>query len=685
MVGKKTEQHLAKLGILKVRDLLFHFPSYHQDLSKITKIQNVKPNNFYTIKGKLISIVNKRTPRKFISITEALLTDETASLKIVWFNQPFLKKSLRMGQELLASGKAQIGMNGLQLTSPTYEIFKKELTHTGRIVPVYSTTGKLTPKLLRFLIKKILPKAKSIKDYLPKDLKKRQGFTDLNAALQQIHFPDNEIKLKQAKRRLAFDELFFIQLSALSSKRKLQEHKAPQIKFDKKLVQSFVRSLPFELTNAQRRAAWEVLKNIEKSTPMNRLLEGDVGSGKTLVAAINMLEVAKAKMQSVIMSPTEVLAVQHFKNLSKLFTKQGIIIGLLTNNYSKANKNFSKEKNKIKTMEDNLPKTKFKHLLEKGKIDLIVGTHALIQKNIRFANLALVVIDEQHRFGVNQRKSLKDKTPKLIPHFLSMTATPIPRTLAISLYGDLDISILDEMPKNRKPIKTYLVPSTKRIGAYDFIKKEIKNGRQAFVICPLIEKSDKLGVKSATWEYKKLKKGEFKNLRINLLHGRMKAKEKEKTMDNFKSGKIDVLVSTAVVEVGVDVPKASVMMIEGSERFGLAQLHQFRGRVGRSKYQSYCFLFTDSPSQQTKERLAALVKSSNGFKLAEYDLAQRGPGEVYGIQQSGIPDLRMASLTDLVLIKTARAEAQVLINNGLEKHPALEKKLNAFSKKVHWE
>jgi len=673
-VGPKTEESFSKLGIRTTRDLLWHLPVSYQDLTKITKISDLKPNVFVTIKANLQTIANKRAWKRRMSITEALAEDGSGSIQIVWFNQPYLEKSLKTEREYYFTGKVQLGQRGLQLMSPAWELVKTEQTHVARIVPIYALSGRLSSKLIRFLLKEIMPLTDRIKDWLPREIRNEYKLIDLGEAIRQVHFPESITKQKEAKRRLAFDELFLLQLAALARKKELAKHQAEAIPFNKNLVRSFVDGLGFTLTNAQRKSAWEILQDLERTTPMNRLLEGDVGSGKTLVATIALLEVATAGRQGALMAPTEVLASQHFQTLCQYLSSQKVSIGLLTNNYQKICQAGKVEET-----------TSLRNQIKSGRVDIIVGTHALIQKKVEYADLALVVVDEQHRFGVAQRKQLRDKTPERIPHFLSMTATPIPRTLTLTLYGDLDISLIDEMPKNRLPIKTYYVPPQKRRGAYDFVRQEINDGRQAFVICPLIDESDKLGVKSTTTEYEKLSQKIFPDLKIGLLHGKLKPIEKQGAMQQFKKGEIDILVATAVVEVGVDVPNATIMLIEGAERFGLAQLHQFRGRVGRGRHQSYCLLFTDSTSDNTKQRLEALVKSRDGFALAEADLKQRGPGEVFGTKQSGIPDLRVASLTDLKLIKTAREAAQTALNSGRRKYPQLQKKLAKFQKEIHWE
>ena len=507
-------------------------------------------------------------------------------------------------------------------------------------------------------------------DYLPDEIIGKENLISENEAIRKIHFPAKTIDIEIAKKRLGFDELFLIGLKMLLIKKELAQENGLLMKIDEGLLKKFVRDLPFKLTNAQRRSAWEIICDLGRNIPMNRLLEGDVGSGKTVVAAMAVLIVSKNHCQSVWLAPTEILANQHYKNVSKLLRKFDVRVGLLTS----ANK-----------------------LADIEKDDLIIGTHAILQKDVSFPSLGLIIIDEQHRFGVKQRAHLRQtanssQQTAVIPHLLSMTATPIPRTLALSLYGDLDISIIDEMPAGRQKIITRVVNPQNRDKSYDFIRAQVKSGRQVFVICPLIEPKDRLKVnlfdmdrKSAVQEYEKLSKTVFPDLKIALLHGRMKSKEKDATMKKFHDGKLDILVSTAVVEVGINVVNATVMMIEGADRFGLAQLHQFRGRVGRGKHQSYCFLFAESWSDDTKKRLDAMTTSNNGFELAEKDLQIRGPGELIGIRQSGLPDLKMASLSDIIMVKKARKAAEKIVAEGIENYPSLVEKLEEFETERHLE
>ncbi len=658
-VGPVMAKKLKRLGIENVRDLLFYFPRTWDDFSKPQKIKNLQIGDNAIISATVLSIRASRTRRKWMSIVEAKLTDKTGEIKAIWFNQPFLIKILKPNSEWLFAGKVGYDRNLATKTLSIYQYEKESL-----ILSVYPETEGLTSKYLRKLLKPLENKIDElIEDYLPEIIKKKEDLIGLADAVKSIHYPQKSEEIIPAKKRLAFDELFFIALRMLSIKKELSQSNAPLMKINKDLLKSFVGKLPYQLTNAQRIASWEILKDLKKNIPMNRLLEGDVGSGKTVVAAMTVLVAAKNNLQSVWLAPTEILANQHYQNVKKLLHPWGVKIGLLTS----ANK-----------------ETDFK------KDNLVIGTHAVLQKNVEFPRLGLIIIDEQHRFGVKQRAHLR-KQKDIIPHLLSMTATPIPRTLALSLYGDLDISIIDELPPDRQRIITRLVSPQNRTKAYDFIRGQIKNGRQVFVICPLIEDKPnnqqlfEIDRKSATKEYEKLSKNIFPDLKIGLLHGRMKSKEKEATMKKFHDGVLDILVSTAVVEVGIDITNATVMMIEGADRFGLAQLHQFRGRVGRGMYQSYCFLFSENWSEKTQKRLEAMVKCDNGFELAERDLQTRGPGELVGIRQSGLPDLKMASLSDIILVKKARASADEIIDEGLENYPKLQQKLTEFETVRHME
>jgi len=673
-VGKTTAIRLKKLGIETASDLIFYYPFRWEDFSQISEIAELTPSSIVTIRGKIQLIKNRRSPVKRKFLTEALVADKTGSIKVIWFNQPFLAEVLNPGELVYLSGKVDFDRYTMQLINPVYEkVTKGTTTHTARLVPIYSLTSNLTEKQIRFLIKSVLPVAKLIKDWLPESVIKNNNLINLTLALNQIHFPADQKILAQAIQRLKFDELFLFQLQIVLSRIEMSSSIAEPINFFEAKTKEFVSSLPFRLTDDQKKSAWQIISDLQKNKPMNRLLEGEVGSGKTMVATLAMFNVSLANLQTVLMAPTEILAAQHYKTISSLLKASGVKVALLTRSQQKIN-------------DQTVTNHKILDQLLAGEIKIIVGTHALIQERVEFKKLALAIIDEQHRFGVEQRKLLREKSgdPKITPHLLSMTATPIPRSLALTLYGDLDLSIIKEMPKERKKVITEIVDPAKRQQTYNFIRDQIRDGRQAFVICPLIDLSDKLGVKAVTEEYEKLTKEVFPELKIAMLHGKLKAAQKEKIMADFLAKQSDILVSTSVVEVGVDVPNASVMLIEGADRFGLAQLHQFRGRVGRSNFQSYCFLFSDNPSQKTKTRLQALISAKDGFELAELDLQLRGPGEIYGTVQSGLPVFRIAQLSDHELIVKTKNAAE-LVAPHLEKYPILQEKINQLIKEVHLE
>jgi len=705
-IGPIYQQKLKRLGIKNVRDLLFHFPYRYDDFSRISPVAKVKIGETCCVQGKILKMKSNRTWKKRMFLTKAIIEDKTGAIKAVWFNQPYLVTTFKEGDKVCLAGKVVSGEDGIYLTNPTYERLSSidKLTHTGRLVPVYPETQGLSSRWLRFILKPLLAKIKEeVKDPIPESIRKEHNLLPINKALWQIHFPDSQALAKKAQDRFSFEELFFIQLSVLKEKMKIASQKGIAISLNAKLIKKFVDSLSFKLTNAQKKSGWQILKDLEKARPMNRLLEGDVGSGKTVVAAMAILNTAKAGYQVAFMAPTEILAKQHFQEITKLLGDFKLNIGLLT---GKTDKFVSK---KLKDFIE-ISRSKLLEKTIKGEIDILIGTHALIQDKVKFKNLALVVLDEQHRFGVEQRASLiaNQKEDKAIPHLLSMTATPIPRTLALTIYGDLDLSLIDEMPKGRKKILTKVVSPANRDKAYDFIKNQVKKGRQVFVICPRIEPQKEEKTKKAkqapatkkrkallSWaevkavkeEYEKLAKEIFPDLEVAMLHGKMSSKDKEKTMLNFKRKKIDILTSTSVVEVGVDVPEATVMMIEGAERFGLAQLHQFRGRVGRSKHQSFCLLFTDSSARKTHRRLKALIDSDNGFALSEKDLEIRGPGNLLGTRQWGIPDLAMSALKDIFLVEKTKKAAKEIIEKDpeLKKYPLLKKKLGEFRQRIHLE
>ncbi len=695
-IGNFYQKKLKRLGIRTVEDLISHFPHRYEDFSRIVPIAKVKLFETICVSGKIKDIENKKTPKRKMIVTEALVEDETGTIRVVWFNQPYLIRVLKKGDIISLGGKVMTGAEGLYFSNPSYEkISTKErefLLHTGRLVAVYPETEGLSSRWLRNIIFRVLKKLKGrIEDFIPEEIRKEYNLLEREKAFWQIHFPRSEKIAEQAKKRFSFEELFLLEAVVLRERIKLFTQSAFKISINLQLIKSFLKTLPFQLTGAQKKCLWQILKDMEKGRPMNRLLEGDVGSGKTIVAAVAALNVIKAGYQVALMAPTEILAKQHFKEISKLLMGFKVNIGLLTGKEDK----FVSERLPNQVIEISREKLLLK--AQKAEIDFLIGTHTLIQGKVKFGKLALVILDEQHRFGIEQRarlvKASKNKE-KNIPHLLSMTATPIPRTLSLTIYGDLDLSLLDELPKGRKKVITKLVPPSERKKAYGFIRKEVEKGRQVFVICPRIEptkdeekKNLLIEMKAVKEEYEKLSREIFPKFRVAMLHGKMTPKEKERIMADFKKGKIDILVSTSVVEVGIDVPKATVMIIEGAERFGLAQLHQFRGRVGRSELQAYCFLFTESSSRKTMRRLKALISAKSGFELAERDLEIRGPGDLLGKRQWGIASLSMEALKNLPLVETTREVVKKILKEDplLENYPLLKEKLSSFKEDIHLE
>jgi ATP-dependent DNA helicase RecG len=709
-IGSAYQKRLKKFGIKTIRDLLYHFPARYDDFSEIITIKQARQRLSQTVclQGRISEIESRNTFKRGFGVTEAIIEDGTGEVKAIWFNQPYLEKSLKQDDCVCLAGKISLFKEGVYLSSPSFEKINDigqndGLTHTGRIVPVYPETRGVTSKWLRYVIKPLLYRfAEQVTESLPPEIVKKHKFLPINEALWQLHFPESFEAADAAKARFSFEELFLIQLNVLKQKIKLQQKMARACPMNADLMKEFTDNLPFQLTDSQKKCAFAILKDLEKPVPMSRLLEGDVGSGKTVVAAMASLNTAKHGYQVAFLAPTEILAKQHFKSVCDLLGKFGVCCGLLTGKDARIFRNG-------KVFE--VSKKSFLGDLEFGQISVACGTHSLIQKGVEFSNLALVVVDEQHRFGVEQRDALI-KNKKYVPHLLSMTATPIPRTLALTAYGDLDLSLIDEMPKNRKKVKTIIVPPNERQQAYEFIKKEVAEGKGVFVIFPRIESKkeecQKLPqvygslamqnypstlnfqineVKALKEEYEKLSRDVFPDLRITMLHGKMKAPEKELIMQDFKKGEIDILLSTSVVEVGVDVPRATVMMIEGAERFGLSQLHQFRGRVGRSDLQSYCFLFTTDPSQLNRKRLKALVDSNNGFELAQKDLEIRGPGSLYGTQQWGVGDMAMQGLSNIFLVEKTRQAAKDILTQDpeLKNYLQLKERLKVFQQKIHFE
>jgi len=645
-----------RLGVSTVRDMLYFFPRRHIDYSKRKTIAQLEIGEDQTLvatvwQAREALLGGRRS-------TEAIIGDETGNMRVVWFNQPYLARQLRTNSKLALSGKVSIYKGTKVFQSPEYEPLTKELIHTGRLVPLYPLTRGLSSRQVRRLVKETVDCwAPQLADFLPQEVRARARLLGLSEAIKQAHYPQNDQIKDSARKRLAFDELFLIQLGVLSRRRDWRESgEARPIKADRQVLDRLLGSLPFTLTQAQKRVLEEILADLDKVKPMSRLLQGEVGSGKTVVATAALLTTVANGYQGAFMAPTEILAEQHFWNIAQLFAEAGE--RERAEGSVRTFSAFLPRPIKVALLIGSIKKSEKKELqrvIWEGGVDIVLGTHALIQEEVEFQRLGLAIVDEQHRFGVMQRSALRQKGAN--PHLLVMTATPIPRSLALTLYGDLDLSVIDELPPGRQVVETSWLDPDDRERAYQFLRREVEAGRQAFVICPLIDESEAIEVKAATREYERLSEGVFPDLRLGLVHGRLKAGEKEEVMRRFRAGELDILVATPVVEVGIDVPNATVMLIEGADRFGLAQLHQFRGRVGRGQQQSYCILVAETPSTEGVERLSILERTHDGFLLAEEDLRLRGPGEFFGTRQSGLPDLRMAKLSDLKLLELARTEA----------------------------
>ncbi len=651
-IAADLEPDLAKLGIGKISDLIWYFPFRYDDLSQIKSISEIKAEEVATLKVQINKIKNYRSWKKKITITEIIVSDESSELTAVWFNQKFIGQILKTGDEVYLSGKVQDKNNKLQLINPTYEKVKDRTIHSAGIIPNYHLSGKITQRQLRFLISLALKALPYVDDPLPADLLNTENFPWLHESLQAIHFPISHEQLQAAARRLKFQELFYLQCKYQLAKKDYQAQPSLPIPMNSAVLNKAVNNLPFKLTSDQQQALAEVLVDLQKKQPMNRLIEGDVGSGKTIVALLAALNVISqpTALQAALMAPTEILAWQHFNQALKILPEiYQDKIAILTSGYQQIGQRKSNKRELLAQIKN-------------GKVQFVIGTQALIQDQTDFGALALAIVDEQHRFGVKQRQHLKQKNKSTVAHLLSLTATPIPRTLALTLYGDLDISLIQQKPAGRQQITTILVPEKKRQDAYKFIREKISKKEQVFVICPLIDPSDSLGYKSVKAEYEKLNNEIFPDLTIGLLHGKLSSEEKEKLMTDFKNNVFPILVATSVIEVGVDIPQATIMVIESAEKFGLSQLHQFRGRIGRNNLKSYCLLFTTDDDPYSKKRLTALAKTEDGFKLSEIDLELRGSGEIFGTKQTGLMKLKIAKLSDGELIKKAQNWALKIIS-----------------------
>ena len=712
-VGPKTAAELRRAGLQTVGDILMFLPRKHEDFTNVTPIAELQPGKV-TIRARCQQI-STRPVRRGLRLTTAVLGDDTSKLNAVWFNQPYRVQQLGGSDEwFYFSGTFEYNYGRYQLTNPTAELAKELPVQADRLLPVYHAVRGLKSQTVRKVIEQLRPLMSVLPETLPPSVVQSEQLLDRAAAISAMHFPRNEREVEQARQRLAFEELFKLVLASQLNKIDNQKLAGFAIPFEKSVVQDFVKKLPFALTNAQRRAAWDILQDFENARPMNRLLQGDVGSGKTVVAGLAARQAASAGYQTAFMAPTEILARQHAETLARLLEPFGVTVGLL-----------------IGSVKGKARQTLYQQIAS-GAVDVVVGTHALIQDKVEFHRLGFVIIDEQHRFGVEQRQRLlmkvkaervgsgaldtlsepmtiaagssretgrvapgsrarhggeesvssalldakKPSVAAAMPHLLAMTATPIPRSLALTVYGELDVSVLDELPRGRRPILTKIISPPSREAAYAAIDQQIAQGRQVYVVCSLIADSDSSDRKSVEAEYKRLKNSIFSRYRIAMLHGKMSASEKDQIMQDFKDQKYDILVSTTVIEVGVDVPNATIMMIEDADQFGLAQLHQLRGRVGRGQHQSYCYLMM-STNNKPSQRLREIEKSSDGFHLAEVDMSLRGPGEIYGRMQHGALNLQIATLADTQLIARAQKAAKRFIDSGesLSKYPALEARI----------
>lgn len=645
-VGPKRSLILQKLGIRTLRDLLYLFPRRYEDRSRLVTLDKLPAGEAVTCQGEVLDI--KFKPIRRMPILEVLVGDSAGTLRAIWFNQPYLRKLFEPRQKLILYGKVELAKNGFQIANPEFEIVETEdedSAHIGRITPIYPLTEGLFQRSLRSILRQAVEThlENQITDFLPKEFKNRLDLVALAPALHEMHFPSSFEALEKARRRIVFDEFFSFNLQLFLKIKNLKTRfQAPAFRTAPELLETFKKSLPFTLTQGQENAAHDLLTDLAKTAPMNRLLQGDVGSGKTVIAAFAFLIAERSGQQSCFLVPTEILAEQHYKTLKMILEPLGIRVALLT-------KSTEPEARKRMIAE-----------LKQGQLPVVIGTHALLQDDIIFKQLGLVAIDEQHKFGVHQRNQLLQRTPR--PHHLVMTATPIPRTLALTAFGDLDVSVIKEMPKGRQPIQTFWITRTKQAEVFRHVAERIQKGEQAYLVFPVIEETEKADLLAAKKEYERLRKTVFPQFKLGLIHGKIERPEREAIMRAFSRGEIQILVATSVIEVGVDQPNATVMIIENAERFGLAQLHQLRGRIGRGTRASECFLFGEPTTEDGKKRLRLLTKLSDGFQIADEDLKLRGQGDLWGTRQSGDPLFRIAHpIFDEAILLTAREEAQKLV------------------------
>ena len=654
-VGPTRVKHLEKLGISTVYDLLTHFPREYEDRNNIKKIQDFLAGEMVVFVARVATRPQMRRKGRGFSLTYFYVSDDTGRIQVTIFNQPYMNDKLEIDKEFAFYGKVEENKGRFEIVNPVM-VEKEKIDNITGLYPIYPLTAGVKNGYIAKLIDELLDKKYALPEILSTDLRKKYNLCEINFAIEQIHRPTSIENIEIARNRLIFEELFLLQLALLSLRNKNFEEKTG-IQFNNTDYAEFLKMLPFELTGAQKRVVSEIITDMGSTRPMNRLVQGDVGSGKTIVAAIAMYVAVNNGYQATLMAPTTILANQHYEELKIYFDKFGMTCDLLTGSTTPKNKKIILEK------------------LKNGEIDILIGTNALVSDNVEFKNCGLVITDEQHRFGVKQRMKLNAKGEN--PDVIVMTATPIPRTLALMVYSDLDMSIIDELPKGRIPIKTYVVNETMEERIDNFIKKEIDKGRQVYVVCPLIEENEELDLTDATNVYERYKNDIFPDYSVGFLHGKMKKKEKEEVMQDFKDGKVQIIVSTTVIEVGVNVPNATLMVIENAERFGLATLHQLRGRVGRSNLESYCVLKAKNMGKETRERLGIMVKSNNGFEIAEKDLEIRGPGDFFGIRQHGLPEFKLANLLkDITVLKLSNDAAKEL----LEKDPQFKLEENKVLK-----